>query len=90
MAGGLNDVPGFDWFASGGEDLEEPAGAEPDLGRRGRRRLDVLGVAQSGDGQIVPLEDHAEGRRVTAEVGLDDLEAAHLAKAGWGLGLWLV
>jgi hypothetical protein len=50
LSGGADDGGRLDGRACGGKKVEEPTGAEVDLGRR--------------------------GRRVAAEVGLDDLEAA--------------
>lgn len=85
VAGRPDDVGGLDRVSGLGEELEEPTRAEVELGRLGRG-LDVLGVAQGGDGHVFALEDEAEGRRVAAEIGLDDLEAAQAVQAGAVVG----
>ena len=78
LGGGAEDVGGFDGFSGRGEELEKPASAEVGVARRGRR-LHQDGVAQGGSGQVIPLEDQPEGRRVAAEDwGLVD----------WGLVDW--
>jgi hypothetical protein len=48
--------------------------------------LDELGVAQQGNWHVLAFKDEAEGRGVTAEVGLDDLEAARAIEGGLGTG----
>ncbi|MGD9144493.1 MAG: hypothetical protein PVI80_02940 [Anaerolineae bacterium] len=52
---GLGGGGGLDGLAGVGEELEEPTGAEFEVGGLGQG-LDELGVAQGGDGHILALK----------------------------------
>jgi hypothetical protein len=85
LGGGADCVGGLDGFTGVGEELEEPIRAELEVGGLGQG-LDELGVTQGRDGRVLALKDEAKGRGMTAEVGLDDLEAARAVEGGLGAG----
>ena len=75
FSGGVDDLGGLDGGISVGEVVEEPASAEFEPGGW-RWRLYPFGVVEGRDGQVFSFEAEGEGRRVLAEVGFDNLEAA--------------
>jgi hypothetical protein len=83
--GGTDDGSGPDGLAGGGEKVEEPGGAEVELGGR-RDGVDIRFVVKCGDGAVAALEGEGEGRWRGAEVGLDDLKAAEVGGAGLAEG----
>jgi hypothetical protein len=60
LTGGLDHVSRPDGGSGGGEVLEEPPGAEVELGRQGRR-LDVLSLVLGGNSHALALKDQAAG-----------------------------